>query len=87
MGTIKLFKDEFERLKKGSEIELLLSRADPSNAMVASYFDNNKPISLAGVSATPMIYAGAGMVLIGIVVAIYGWRRGAAPAPHTRRFR
>ena len=74
-GTISLFKAEFEELKKGSKIPLLLSRSEPSNAMVASYFGNSKPITVAGVSTTPLGFVGAAMALLGLVYAIHGLRQ------------
>ena len=74
-GTLDLFKDEFEELKKGSKIPLLLSKTDPSKAMVASYFANSKPITVVGISTAPLGFVGALMALLGLIYAIHGLRQ------------
>ena len=65
-GVVFLFKNDFERLRKGSRIELLLARDDYGKALVAAHMESNEPIRVLGVTATPMVFVGLVFVLIGI---------------------
>ena len=74
-GTIKIYKSDFEQLKKGSKIPLLLSKSDHSKAMPAESFARSKPINVAGIWATKLVYVGAAMFLFGCLCVIFGLRR------------
>ena len=79
-AAIDLFKNEFDSLKAGDEVPLLMSNADHTRAMVEKYYANNKPVEIAGMSATPLVFVGLAMALFGIGLAGAGLVKKRAPA-------
>ncbi|HUP64971.1 MAG TPA: zf-TFIIB domain-containing protein [Thermoanaerobaculia bacterium] len=80
-GTVDLGSNDFETLSVGHEIPLLISKLDHSRAMVAKYYENNKPVTIGGVSATGIVFFGIGTALTGVGLAVFGRRKKEAPAP------
>ncbi len=58
-GRMKIFKEELETLKEGEDVDLVVDKGDPSQAMKASIYANDKPVVLFGIAATPLVFAGA----------------------------
>ena len=85
-STVDLFKNEFESLKVGDEVPLLMSTADHTRAMVEKYYANNKPVEIAGMSATPLVFVGLAMALFGVGLAGAGLVKKRAPAKVVRQF-
>lgn len=84
-STLNLFKHEFESLKEGSQVALLLAKEDHAAAIVAAHLEDNKPISIAGVSATPLVFGGIVMAIFGVGLALSALRSKPARRPMTSR--
>lgn len=65
-GDVDLFKHEYESLEEGSEIDLLLASDDHAQAIVADHLKDNSPITIAGVKATPLVFFGLAIAILGI---------------------
>jgi hypothetical protein len=69
-GTVALYRDDLGRLQPNTPVDLRLAATNYADAMLAANFDRaDKPITLFGVAATPMVFFG----LMGILVGFF-WR-------------
>jgi hypothetical protein len=71
IGNIKIFKGQYENLKPGDEVMLLLAADDPSRAMLKGTHQNEKIYSIGGIKATWQIFLGIGFFAFGLLMAVF----------------
>lgn len=69
-GTVELFRNEYDSLKAGNRVDLLLARDDHSKALVAAHVEHDRPITVLGITATPMIYFAIVAILAGLLFPV-----------------
>jgi hypothetical protein len=66
-GTVALYRDDVARLQPNTPVDLRLAATDYADAMLAANFERaDKPITLFGVAATPMVFFGLICILVGL---------------------
>ncbi len=73
-AALDIFKKDYDRVKPGDDITLVLATTDPSRTILASRLGGDKPIQLAGITATSFVFVGLAMILAGATVAVFGQR-------------
>jgi hypothetical protein len=72
--TVALYGREFDSLRWGDEVELLVARDDPSSAMVAGHHADQPPTTVLGISTMPSTFAGIGVLVFAIWLTAWGLR-------------
>jgi len=62
-----------EALKEGDPVKILVSQ-DGGSVILESQRPEDSPLRLAGIEATPIVFFGIGMSLMGILLALFGAR-------------
>jgi hypothetical protein len=62
-----------EELKAGDPVKILVSQ-DGSSVILESQRPEDSPLRLAGIEATPIVFFGIGLSLMGILLALFGAR-------------
>jgi hypothetical protein len=74
IAATRVFKREFENLRPGERVELLVARDDPGAVVLERIFDRAGLVSLGPTSATPLVFAGVPVFLGGVFLLATGSR-------------
>jgi hypothetical protein len=80
-SQLPVYESDYAKLERGSAVQLVMAQGDHAQAVDFERIRNHEPVSLFGIVADPLIYAGLGMGLGGLIFIGVGVWPKRKPAP------